>query len=276
MVHYEEHAPPIELAPIADCFWSLRADPGPDAGAVERVIPDGCAEIIVQLGDRFVEVAASGGDGTLQPRAFVVGPLSRGLALRPLGRVLTFGIRIRPQAIGRVLGDAAHRFQDRVEPIDSVFGRRGLDLATALGSARDDAARFVAATDFLKTVLAAMPRRDRRVDAAVRALVGAGGLLRVEDLAAQTGIGRRSLERSFRDEVGVTPKTLARIVRFRALIDDLRSRPERGFASLALHRGYYDQAHLVRDFRVFAGRTPREFAHDEGILSACFAPSSRL
>ena len=83
------------------------------------------------------------------------------------------------------------------------------------------------------------------------------GRVPIGALAGELGCSPRHLNRHFRDQVGVTPKLFARILRFQhaiALIDR-----EPSWASIAQHAGYYDQAHLVRDFQQFAGASPTEF-----------------
>ena len=74
-------------------------------------------------------------------------------------------------------------------------------------------------------------------------------------LAAELGWSRRHLAARFRDEVGVSPKALARLLRFERALELLGTRT---LADIAYECGYYDQAHFNRDFRAFAGATPGE------------------
>jgi AraC-like DNA-binding protein len=80
----------------------------------------------------------------------------------------------------------------------------------------------------------------------------------VDTLAAELGCSRRYLVAGFREQVGVPPKTLARILRFHRAVGMMGSGP--GWAEIALSCGYYDQAHLIRDFNQFAGSSPSDFA----------------
>ena len=82
----------------------------------------------------------------------------------------------------------------------------------------------------------------------------------VGDLATDLGWSRKRLIGRFREHVGVAPKLYGRLLRFQAAVETLRSATDDlGFAELALACGYYDQSHLYRDFRAFAGSTPTEF-----------------
>jgi AraC-like DNA-binding protein len=82
----------------------------------------------------------------------------------------------------------------------------------------------------------------------------------VGDLATDLGWSRKRLIGRFREHVGVAPKLYGRLLRFQAAVETLRSATDDlAFAELALACGYYDQSHLYRDFRAFAGATPTEF-----------------
>jgi AraC-like DNA-binding protein len=80
----------------------------------------------------------------------------------------------------------------------------------------------------------------------------------VEALAAEIGCSRRHLDTGFREQVGLTPKLLGRILRFQHAVALSGTGP--GWAEIAQRCGYYDQAHLIRDFNQFAGSSPGDFA----------------
>jgi transcriptional regulator GlxA family with amidase domain len=77
-------------------------------------------------------------------------------------------------------------------------------------------------------------------------------------MAEQIGLSSRQLEREFRSGVGLSPKALARIVRFQNLLRLVGEGPLREWAYLAVEGGYADQPHMVREFREFAGQSPSE------------------
>lgn len=99
------------------------------------------------------------------------------------------------------------------------------------------------------------------VDWAWRRLVASRGDLRIAELAAELGCSRKHLAARFREHVGLPPKLFARVLRFRHA-SDLLSAPGTSLAQLAAVCGYYDQAHLDRDFRDFTGTTPTAYADE--------------
>lgn len=92
-----------------------------------------------------------------------------------------------------------------------------------------------------------------------RRLLETGGAVPVAALADELGWSRRHLAARFREEVGVPPKALARMLRFERAAARLRAPAPPDLGRLALDCGYYDQAHFNRDFRAFAGTTPTDY-----------------
>ena len=115
--------------------------------------------------------------------------------------------------------------------------------------------RLEAIEDTLRLVLAEA-KADPRVDAAVEAIIRSGGRVSIESVAEVSGVSRQHLARAFAHHVGVTPKTFARVMRFRRAIE-LGRRQQ--WADVAVELGYFDQSHLIADFREFAGETPVPF-----------------
>ncbi|GAA2384754.1 AraC family transcriptional regulator [Catellatospora methionotrophica] len=133
-------------------------------------------------------------------------------------------------------------------------------------------------TDRLRT--ASWPQRFALLDAALthrldpvraapelsyawRAILRSGGTLRVGELAAQTGWSRRHLCNRFTAEFGVSPKDALRLVRFGRSTRLVREPHRRALAEIAAVCGYYDQAHLAREWREFAGVAPSHWAQVE-------------
>ena len=95
------------------------------------------------------------------------------------------------------------------------------------------------------------------------------GRVSVAELACAVGLSTRQLERAFRERVGLGPKTFLRLVRFQRALALLR-RPGASLAAIAARCGYFDQAHLVRDFREFAHESPGRFRAAQGELGGHF------
>jgi AraC-like DNA-binding protein len=162
-------------------------------------------------------------------------------------------VDLAPAAARRLLGVPMHELTARVVPLDSVLD--GGTLLEELAETDGWEARFIRLEAELARRLDDSRPPHPAVQAAYARLTATRGAVPVGVLAAELGWSRRHLAARFRDEVGVSPKALARLLRFRRALELLG---HRGLADIAYECGYYDQAHFNRDFRAFAGATPVE------------------
>lgn len=220
-----------------------------------RVARPGTA-LILAFGDG---IGVRDGSGT-PPRslgAFVVGPQSR-FSFTDLGGY-QHGVQVELSDAGAVtlFGDVRD-LGDATIPIGQVLGSRGERLVEQLSNAPAWEARFALLDGFF----AALAARTVSPEASWlrRQLVASRGRARVEPLMDETGWSRRLVTERFRCQFGVSPKTYARIVRFRRALGLLdRVGHDRTLADVAACCGYYDQSHFTRDFAALAGCAPGAF-----------------
>jgi AraC-like DNA-binding protein len=273
-LRYVEHRPRPELRAHVECVW-LASDTRARRREPERVVPDGCPELIVHLADRFAR--QRGGRFVVQPRAFLAGTLTRPWLLRPGRRVSTLGVRFRPGAVTSLLPVSMPEATDRETPLAAIVGgRAAAALLRALRTARGEAERFAAAEEWLANRLAVAPARVGGASPAVRLLLDARGAARIDDVARRLRWTRRRLERTFARELGIRPKLFARIVRLNAVLASLDAAERASAVDMALAAGYFDQAHLLRDFRGIAGRPPGAVRELDGELARHFTHPGRL
>jgi transcriptional regulator GlxA family with amidase domain len=168
---------------------------------------------------------------------------------------------------------------DREVPLSDLAGKAAArELLRALAEKRTDRGRFEATEAWLLRRLDEQPRAGQSgaCQPAVDRILGARGQARIDALARSLGWSRRRMQRLFLDEIGVSPKLYSRIVRLNVVLATL-DRAERSSAvDFALAAGYFDQAHLLRDFRKLVGRTPRTPRQTDGEMSRHFTDPERL
>lgn len=237
-MRYREQAPCPALRPYVRCIWTLE---GTGCGEVETVVPDGCPELIVHLGDPFARVCAEG-PPRRQSAALVAGQMRNRLLLQagPVARVI--GAKLHPAALPDFTGLAASEFRDAIAPLNDVWKT-------------DVVSRSVSISDFESLLLEHLRPRTGRTRAAVDLIEKSAGRIRIGELAGMLGCSRRTVETDFLRDAGLTPKEFSRIVRFQRLLQRL-GRPS---AAAAVDAGFYDQSHLIREFHSLAGCTPREY-----------------
>lgn len=265
---YRRFEPTGLAALYVECYWTLEGDSG-DGGAPEPVLPDGHAELIWNLADPFERHDAGG--RRRQSLALVVGQVTGPFLIGPTGRVDLLAARFRPAALGAWLGGvSAGELVDADIPIVDVRGGVLGSVADEAHEAPTSEARVGVLAARLERDLRRAPPVDPRVAAAVDRIAGTHGTARIADLAHMVGLGPRQLARAFVAHVGITPKKLARIFRFQRLVSTLSHGGPADRLGLAVRCGYYDQAHLIRDFREFAGCPPTAYLEGEHGLASLF------
>ena len=265
MVHYQEVSPPPELRALVHRIWLLRGAAPAASRSFQRVMPDGRAELIFNLADPFE--CRDGGGIRAQPLALLVGPNRRWMEIRPTGTVDLVGVRFRPEALSALLPGAGELL-DRSCALDEVPLPLDRTLPEQLAAAREPSSRLAV----LRRELAGASARatfDRRIRAAVD-LAMAEGRVRPAAIAEAVGMSYRQLSRRFRETVGFGPKPLARLGRFQRALRVLEASGRRPVATVAHRAGYFDQAHLARDFRLFGGIAPARYLRDARELARNF------
>jgi AraC-like DNA-binding protein len=191
--------------------------------------------------------------------SFVAGVHDRYALDASTGASYCLQVDLTPIGAHRFLGLPMDELANRVVDLDDVLGAFGRRLTERLDALPDWDARFA----LLDRAIADRIDRAREPSAGVvwayGRLVASGGNAGIGALASELGWSRRRLVRSFREQVGMPPKTIARLLRFERALELLGSE-DVGLAELAFRCGYFDQAHLARDVRSFADATPGELA----------------
>jgi AraC-like DNA-binding protein len=225
--------PAPDAADVALCWWEQRVGSGTE-GYVQRVIPDGCSDVIVSAGGAAVVVGPT--------MAVALPRLAPGSHLR--------GLRFRTEALASVLGLPGTEIRDLTVPLGAIMpASAARAMADAVWEQRTPAPLRAAVV-------------DGRVRYAVRRILASEGA-RAAEIAEEIGATGRHLRRILLDHTGLGPRSLqrvARLQRFLRLAD--REWPAANLAIMAAVAGYADQAHLSREVRDLAGTTPRELLRE--------------
>jgi AraC-like DNA-binding protein len=276
-LHYSELRPGPPLAAAIRCIWMMQGS-AVAGSAPDPVVPDGCVELVLNLADPFERL--TGGGFTRQPLAMLVGQNTGPVIIRPTGRVDLIGIRLHPWAAGRLLRVPAKELRDQLVPLQDApmaVGREVLHLRDAVASIGRSQRRLSVVTCILERALARAPlygASDRRAPVSlvhvarlVQLALASGVPSTVRAMAARTGYSVRTIQRIFDHDVGLAPKTLIRIARMQRALRIARLSPTLSWTAIGARAGYFDQSHLIRDFRELVGCVPSEFRAPEDSLT---------
>lgn len=191
-----------------------------------------------------------------------MGPRTRALFKNAAGVARAVKLQFKPGWAAPLLGVAASALTDQIVPLEDMWGRSGGNLCLELLAARSlpevlDRLSHAIALRTQQTFESASARLARR---AVRLLEG--GEVRVEGVAERLGVTARHLRRAFTESVGIGPKDFARSVRLQRAVR--MAGTSKDWGRIAADAGYYDQAHLIADFRELVGLTPSAFLKRAG------------
>jgi len=219
-----------------------------------RECPSGHVHVILQFGTTI---------DTLEPVRRTHGSFVAGLHESPAytehdGDSHGIEINLTPPAANRLLGLPMDTVTGEIPAAEDLLGPGASRFVDRLWNEESWERRFELLDVALSERLADGPQPSPGLEWAWRRLVATQGRVPVAALAAELGWSRRRLVMRFREHVGLPPKRYARILRFQHALELLIRNGSR-LADVALECGYYDQAHMNRDFRLFAGVTPTEW-----------------
>lgn len=235
--------PAPRLAGLVEHYWAVRWDLCGRDPYLQHTLSNASVHLVVER-DR----------STIQ--GVVTGRFTR--LLEGSGRV--FGVKFRPAGFRPFLGGPVSALSDRSIPVSRVFGPDGDAFVEQVRAQEDEARRVKAADAFLLERLPAADPNVLAVSRLVVLVVEDRTITRVDQMVERTGVGKRTLQRLFREYVGVSPKWVIQRYRLHEAVERLAGGQDVDLAALALELGYYDQAHFVREFKALVGRPPATYA----------------
>jgi methylphosphotriester-DNA--protein-cysteine methyltransferase len=258
-VTYESLTPAPPLFALVECLWYWEG--GSSVSVKERLMPDGEPFIIINLRDEPLRIYSSEDISQFQTygHSLLSGPLTRPSVIDRQQEDRIFGIQFRPGGLFPFLGMPLSEVSDCVLPLETLWRGLSNELRERLLSAKSIPAMFRAA----ERVLLAQATRPLALHDAVRFSLrcfqenqSAGIVQQVSD---RTGFSQRKFIEIFRSQAGLTPKAFCRVQRFQRVLRSVHPLTEVDWSQVALASGYYDQAHLIHDFRAFSDLTPVQY-----------------
>ncbi len=195
-------------------------------------------------------------DYELQPRAVIVGPQTNPVHLLMKQDQLALRVGFHPSGLFRLLGIPLHELVDKSLDATDFFGPPLIRLTDQLRNCEefDDLVKLV--EDFFIRRLFHQ-KEIIPFDQALQILLKSGGNCSIDQIASMACLSNRQFERVCKERIGLSPKYFARLIRFSRAYRMREELPDCTWTSIAHHTGYYDQMHLIRDFREFAHQSPK-------------------
>jgi AraC-like DNA-binding protein len=226
-----------------------------------RELPTADIIFIVNLGEPLrVEQPRSEARVIPPGEGFVAGLHETYAVTATAGSQAGIELRLSPLGAYRLVGQPMASLVNRSAGLDELFGRWATGLSEQVQNAPDWESRFAALDAALAPRLGSGPAPAPEIVWVWRQLAASGGRVSIATLADELGWSPKRLIARCREQIGLPPKQIARLLRFQRATNLLAATTTPDWGAIARHCGYYDQAHLINEFQRFAGETPQGLA----------------
>lgn len=240
-----EFSVPAALQPAVAHVMAYEERFAPDREVVERVLPDGASRLLIVLHDGAASI-------------HVAGARANPVLLTMSGHMHGLSVTLNPGATLGLFGIPANELAGLTVQWDEIATKAYRDVPEQLVAANDDATR-------VQQVLQSLQAMQRSPDSSRQLLVYAArrlgpemGDVSVRELAAELNLSERRVQQLFASHIGLAPSAWRRLQRLHGTLRLLRTAETHQWSEIALRAGYYDQSHLINEFRALCGLTPRQ------------------
>ena len=254
-MHYQIYTPGASLKEFVRFFWVFEADVAENNPFEHLSTPSVYPKLAFQyLGGMEIGHA-------INQTLFTSGFQAQTNQYYPLlsrQKAGVFGVFFYPYAIPLLFSVQADEITNHNLEISLLLGRQGKELEEKIASAKSTMERVCIVSAFLEKRLAAIPSSHSGIIATVKHIIARQGLVDIDTLVENNFLSQRQFERKFKAITGFSAKMFTRILRFEQVIA-AHVKSQKTFTHLAYQYGYYDQSHLIKDFREFSGQHPRAY-----------------
>lgn len=256
------------LEPFIKYYWILDYE----SNVVEpiRVIPYGCVQFTFYLGER-INSFGSNNDSSYKDQAVVTGQISSFFDVFPQGKIRLITIVFKPFGAKPFFDFPIFEIQNNIIPIKDINNSQWLDLENRLGDCVDNNSIVSCLENNLLKKLEKSTLfnsyysiNNERIMLAINRIDDSKGNINIKDLSSLVCLSDKQFNRIFADYVGMNPKNFLRIIRYQSVLlklqnSNIKDTKAVDFVYLVYDCGYYDQSHLINNFKEFTGYTPKEY-----------------
>ncbi len=260
--------PQKKLSPYVASFWVFESSVGLPMTDSRIIVPDGRAKIIIPYKNPVSVVVENSPVYTGELQVFLTGIQNSPRTIcSPTTDTGTIGIELTPKGLYRFFHLSMFEITDRIYSFEDLFGVWGVKLQNRLGDIENPNEKITFFQRVLTHLLSENTKNYSLLDYTIDIITQSYGMIRIQELAAQTGYSKRYLDMLFKEHVGLSPKSLASILRFQNIYQPWAQENTAAFLKDDLYSYYYDQAHFIKEFKRFTGYAPlkyTELAHEFG------------
>jgi AraC-like DNA-binding protein len=229
-------------------------------GHLERVVPNGFIELTFHFGDRLQKIKHT---QELQPGIILCGQKTGFFDVLPTGKTQMLSIQFFPHSAGLFFDLPMDELSNETLDLGEIMGRAACELKEQLLHLQTLEQRVQHIERFLLRQLSRKTEYDwDRMVQNIKLIDRSNGKITLDELADGACLSRKQHERVFKKFVGLSPKKYLKIIRFQYTLFAHQQHPHESLTTLAYRCGYYDQSHMINDFKDLSGITPKQYFTD--------------
>jgi AraC-like DNA-binding protein len=256
-MNYQTYQPRSPLSQFVELLWSREGENLPKAQS--RLLPIGSMELVINLLDDRIPLFDCSSRSPIGSTngMMICGVHSESFIINNDSKISMMGVHFKPGGNAPFFALPAGELHNQRISLDEVWQGRAAELRDRLLESPTVESRFGVLEQFLLMVMKPLDRYTAIAMALQK--FEREPTTRVSEVTDKIGFSTRHFNQLFRDRVGLTPKLFCRVRRLQQVLDLVSGKDRVDWADIAIACGYFDQAHFIHDFRMFANCTPAEY-----------------
>ena len=254
---YTEYSPPKEIAHLVDSYWVSELHPKDFQQDYDYIIPDGSSDVIFMLNGNYLRDDEGSKKQHLVEHCSLIPSFSKAVKVYQKPYTQCLGMRFKPGAIQQLAGVSPKELDETGYPLELLMPELA-DLAMNEVLRKSQAHTIISKINAWLVSQQKQPDADHISAAFISECLKKRGAVSIRDFCTSFGMHKSTLEKKFKDATGLTPKKYANLIRFNFLVHKLLN-SESSLTESVYELGYFDQSHMIKDFKKVIGITPKEF-----------------
>lgn len=257
-MHFRLIQPTFALSMYIKQYWFLEMEAFEAVG--ERVVPTGYVELTFHFANHLLKRKLT---DEMQPGIIICGQKTDYFDVLPTGKISMLSVQFYPHSAGLFFDLPINELKNETLDLNIIIGSTARELEEQLYalSTLEDKVKHI--ESFL---LRRMSRKAdytwNRIFHNINLINLSNGMITTDRLASEACLSRKQHERIFKQMVGLSPKQFLKVVRFQHTLYAHQQHPLESLTELAYRCGYYDQSHMINDFRELSGKTPKQYFNE--------------
>jgi AraC-like DNA-binding protein len=237
-----------------------------------RLFSDGNTGMVFCFNGRLISGVLDVNIFNYLPDSFIYGQISEFKDLHLVNEASLIIVVFQPDGIKKLLGISANEIKDKIISTEDIFGPEGLLLHEKLFELpKLEDKLYLLNTYFLKLTSKHLFSNQILIQASLNFIINNRGTITIKQLVKHTGYTERHIERAFSESVGISPKRFGNIVKLHSFLKMLQDKSvQNNITAFCYEAGYFDQSHLIKEFRKYTGMTPTQYLNDTSRLAINF------